>query len=136
MITKAEIAALWLAACPSFAPAYEESCAAYEDDRLYTHAGAFARHLLRLHRSARREEFPAVAGFIERLHTEGDPYTREFATIGILEGIQNVWSHTDVSPEEFLPFLQPVSAASWHCLNQFWAGQIPSVPDPTRDIPL
>jgi hypothetical protein len=73
-----------------------------------------------------------VSALIERLHREGDQFTREFATIGILEGIQNVWGHSDVSPEEFLAFLQPISAASWHALNQFWAGEIPFVPDPVR----
>jgi hypothetical protein len=46
-----------------------------------------------------------------------------------LEGIQNVWGHTDVSPEELLPFLLPTSAAAWHSLNQFWAGKLPFIPD-------
>ena len=131
MITKPDIAALWLEACPSFGPAFAESCSDGNDELFYIHAGAFADHLLSLHRSQSRDEFPAIASFIERLHTEGDHYTREFATIGILEAIQNVWGHSDVSPDEFLPFLLPVSAAAWHSLNQFWAGEIPFVPDPT-----
>lgn len=62
-----------------------------------------------------------MATFIERLHAEGDHYTREFATFGILEGIQNVWGHSDVAPVEFLPFLRPISAALWRSLHQFWA---------------
>ena len=129
MITKPDIPALWLEACPSFRAAFAESCADDSEELLYVHAGAFARHLLALHRSQQRGEFPAVATFIERLHTDGDHYTREFATIGILESIQNVWGHTDVSPDEFLPFLQPIGAAAWHSLDRFWAGEIPFVPD-------
>jgi hypothetical protein len=132
VITKPEIAALWLEACPSFGLAFAASCAGGNEELLYIHAGAFADHLPLLHRSQRRDEFPAVASFIERLQTDGDHYTREFATIGILEGIQNVWGHSDVSPDEFLPFLLPFSATAWHSLNQFWSGQIPFVPDPTH----
>src|ERR1700761_5867090 len=105
MITRDNIITFWLTACPSFAPALEESCAANGKELLYTHAGAFARHLLALHRSRQHEEFPAFAVFIERLHTGGDKEIREFATIGVLEGIQNVWGNAGISPDEFLPFL-------------------------------
>ena len=129
---KPNIAALWLDACPSFGPAFADSCADHGETLLYVHAGAFARHLLALHRSQQRDEFPAIAAFIESLHTDADHATREFATIGILEAIQNVWSHSELSPDEFLPFLQPVSAVAWRTLNQFWAGKIPLVPDPAQ----
>lgn len=133
MITKADIAALWLEACPSFRPAFSGSCADNGEELLYVHAGVFADHLLALHRSGHHDDFPAVSAFIERLHTEGDHYTREFATIGILESIQNSWGWSEVSPEQFFSFLQPVSAAAWQSLNQFWAGEIPVVPDPLQD---
>ncbi len=129
VITKSHIPSLWLAACPSFGPAFAESCVDVGRKLLYIHAGAFARHLLALHRAHQRDEFPAVAAFVERLHSEGDHYTREFAAIGILEGIQNVWTHPEVSPDEFLPLLQPLSAVAWYHLNHFWAGEIPVVPD-------
>ncbi len=129
MITKSDIAALWLEACPSFRQAFIESCASHGDDLLYIHAGAFAEYVLTLHRSQQRAEFPTIVAFIERLHTDGDHDTREFATIGLLEGIQTIWSHSDLSADEFLPFLLPVSTAAWHGLNQFMAGEIPIVPD-------
>ena len=125
MITKADIAALWLEACPSFGPAFNESCTENGVELLNVHAGAFARHILSLHRSQQRAEFHAIACFIERLHTDGDPYTREFATTGILEGIQNIWGHSDIPAEEFLPYLLPDSTAAWHSLKQFWAGEMP-----------
>ncbi|OYW75031.1 MAG: hypothetical protein B7Z37_15305 [Verrucomicrobia bacterium 12-59-8] len=146
MITKPDIAALWLEACPSFGPAFMECCADDGGDLPYIQAGAFARHLLSLHLSDQRAEFPAIAEFIERLHTDCDPYTREFATIGILESIQNIWGHSNVSADAFLPFLLPVSASAWHGLNQFWAGEVPrsrgglpggtSIDDPHQVDPL
>lgn len=124
MIKKTDIAALWLEACPSFMPAFTESCSEDGEALLYVHAGAFAKHVLTLHRSQQRAEFPAIAAFIERLHIEGDPYTQEFATIGLLESIQNIWGQSAISAEEFLPFLLPVSTTAWHSLNQFWAGEV------------
>lgn len=124
---KPNLNALWLAACPSFEPSLAESCADYGEELPYVHAGAFARHLLALHRSQQRDEFPAIATFIESLHSDTEHATREFATIGLLEGIQNVWSHSEVSPDEFFPFLLPVSAAAWRSLKQFWAGEIASL---------
>ena len=135
MIVKSDIAALWTVACPSFDELIRESCSDDVDGILYVHAGSFARHLLELHRSRDCQEFPAIADFIERLYTEGDDYTREFATIGILEGIQNVWGHTDSSPELFLPFLRPASRAAWQSLNEFWAGRSPGVCRPLHHQP-
>jgi hypothetical protein len=117
------IIALWLDACPSFGPSLSGLCAEHGEQLLYVHAGAFARHLLALHRSQQRDEFPAIGTFIERLHMDDDPSTREFATVGLLESIQNVWSQGDTSPQEFYPFLQPASAAAWRALNRFWSGE-------------
>ncbi|HRJ10122.1 MAG TPA: hypothetical protein PK490_17125 [Prosthecobacter sp.] len=128
-MNKANIVSLWLEACPSFRTAFVESCTENGSELLYLHAAAFARHLLELQRLEKTNEFGAVAIFIEGLHTDDDPATREFATIGILEGIQNVWGHSEVSPNEFLPYLLPASAAAWRKLDQFWSGDIPFIPD-------
>ena len=125
---------MWLEACPSFTLTFDGSREDYCAKLLYVHAGTFARHLLSLHRARKHEEFPAVANFIERLLTEGDQETRQFGITGILEAVQNVWGHTDVSPEEFVPFLKPVSAKAWNNLNRFWAGEIPIVPDSGQAI--
>jgi hypothetical protein len=48
---------------------------------------------------------------------------REAATIGLLEGIQNVWSNNDVDPELFVVHLLPESAKWWLNLNDFWSGK-------------
>jgi hypothetical protein len=63
----------------------------------------------------------------QRLHVEGSPWVREFATIGILEGIQNVWSHSAIDPDVFFPFLGSESQRWWKGLNAFWQGGVPPV---------
>ena len=108
---------LLIEACPSYRPA------AKDEDLLYVALGHLARHLLELHRQSRTEEFSDVARVIERLHVEGDHYVREAATIGLLEGIQNLWANEGTDPELFVPHLLPVSAKWWQSLNDFWSGK-------------
>ncbi len=129
MITKEEIAYRLLQACPSFKPIYDESD---NKDLLYSLGGDFAHHLLTLLQNGEISEFPAVAEMIERLHIEGDSYTKEFATIGLLEGIQNVWSNKGTDPENFRTFLLPLSQKYWQSLNDFWDGKVPYVSHDTE----
>jgi hypothetical protein len=125
-IKRAEVSDLILEACPSFRKTWEELD---EEDRraCYVVAGEFAHHLLHLYEQGLTDEFPAVCGVFERLQLEGTPYVQELATIGFLEGIQNVWSHTGVDPEVFYEFLLPESRLWWCELNDFWEQKIPSV---------
>lgn len=128
MITKEQVIPLLLNACPSFLKKWEEHRAIYEDEELlYVDLGEFAHHLVELLKVNRIEEFPAVFEIIERMHLEGDHYVQEAATIGMLEGIQNVAGNSGVEPEEFVEYLKPESAKWWQQLNDFWEAKIPYV---------
>ena len=119
---------LLLSACPSFLKRWEEHRALYEDEELlYVDLGEFAHHLVELQMADRIEEFRAVFDIIERIHLEGDHYVKEAATIGLLEGIQNVAGHVGVEPERFVEYLKPESAKWWRQLNDFWDAKIPYV---------
>ena len=120
MITKEQVMALVLEACPSFRETWNRS---EDQELLYIVMGDLARHLLALHQVGRRGEFGPFCELLERLHNEGDGEVRNLATIGILESIQNMWEH----PEEFRAFLLPESKKWWKELNDFWAGKIPYV---------
>lgn len=123
MITRNDVFPLLLVACPSFAEHYAASVENYGEELLYTHAGNLASHLLALQKIGTCSEFPATGAFLESLCTDGEPYVVELAIIGFLEGIQNVWGHSDVKPELFLPFLGPVASKAWDDLNRFWNGE-------------
>ncbi|MCB0994624.1 MAG: hypothetical protein KDB21_06015, partial [Acidimicrobiales bacterium] len=71
---------------------------------------------------------------IERMHTDGDAYVAELATIGYLEGIQNMVGHAGVDPAVFVPYLGPESARWWRGLDRFWAGEHPTV-EPNDEQP-
>lgn len=122
MITGEQVIPLLLEACPSFRPAWEEHLKKHNEPLLYVALGGFARHLLELHCGNQTDRFPAICRAIERLQIEGDSYVREAATIGLLEGIQNVWRN-DEDPELFVQYLLPESARWWRSLKDFWDGK-------------
>jgi LPS sulfotransferase NodH len=68
-----------------------------------------------------------VFDVIERLHLEGDDYVKEAATVGMLEGIQNVAGNSGVNPEEFFRYLKPESVEWWRQWNDFWDGRMSNV---------
>jgi hypothetical protein len=114
-------------ACPSFATARDGHVEEYGNEVLYVAAGAFAHHLLSLQLSGETTCFAQVGATIERMHTEGTPEVKEWATVGVLEGIQNVWGNSGVNPEAFLEHLGPDSRSWWQGLNNFWSGKAPVV---------
>lgn len=127
MIQQAEAMPLLIEACPSFAGHWREHFEEHGSELLYVAAGSFAQHLFVLHQAKDISCFSAVAAAIERLHIEGSPWVKEFATIGVLEGIQNSWAHGNVDPESFFQLLGPESQRWWQSLNKFWSGKVPYV---------
>jgi hypothetical protein len=114
MISSPQIIPMLVDASPSF------KCA---EDLLYVALGDFARHLLELYQRKETVSFSAVCAVIERLYVEGDHGVQEAATIGLLEGIQNVWGNNNVDPELFASYLLPESRKWWDELNAFWRGE-------------
>jgi hypothetical protein len=128
MITKEQVMPLLLNACPSFTEKWAKHSAYWEDENLlYIDLGQFAHHLIELHKGNQIVEFPAVFEVVEKLHLEGNDYVKEAATIGLLEGIQNIASNTNLNAEEFIQYLKPESAKWWKQLDSFWEGKIPYV---------
>ena len=124
MIEPREAMANLLEACPSFEAAWNTHVNDYGTELLSVAAGAFAKHLLVLFRASDISSFPAVGAAIERLYVEGSSPVREFATVGILEGIQNVWSNNGVDPEHFRNYLGQEAERSWVALNSAWSGKV------------
>jgi hypothetical protein len=125
VITREQVMLLLLAACPSFRRRWESYVAdgAYEEGLLYVDLGIFADHLVDLLKRGETSEFEAVFEVVERLHVEGHPDVKEAATIGLLEGLQNVAGHSGLDPQQFVRWLEPESARWWAELNDFWDGK-------------
>jgi hypothetical protein len=94
---------------------------------LYTHLGDFAHHVVDLLVRSEIAELSALTQELERLHFEGDDFVKEAATIGLLEGIQNVASHRGAATKDLEQALGPETRRWWASLNAFWSGRIPHV---------
>jgi hypothetical protein len=82
--------------------------------------GEFANHLFELYKHNQTHEFIAVFATIERLHKEGDEFVKEAATIGLLEGIQNIAGY---QANKFELYLGPESERWRKKLDDFWEGK-------------
>lgn len=89
----------------------------------YDDLGEFAHHLVDLAASGEASEFPAVFRVVEQLLTEGDSETVSLVRTGLIEDLQNITSHRDVtvSADAFVPVLGPVAAEVWADLDEAWA---------------
>lgn len=134
MITKHQMFEPLLQACPSFVPKWREFLQDAEgtptDDLLYyVLLGDLALHLIELYTARSTDEFSAVFEVVERWHTEGDHYVREAATIGLLEGIQNVASHREFDTRIVETWMQPETKKWWDKLNRYWGGDVNALHD-------
>jgi hypothetical protein len=55
------------------------------------------------------------------------------ATVGYLEGIQNVWGNNSIDPEIMFNYLGEKSRNWWIELNRFWSGEIKLIGDTYTD---
>src|ERR1043166_4368548 len=110
MITESEVMPLLLAACPRFAPTWQEHLAWWKgDDRgSYNDAAEFARYLVESYNRGDTSEFEFAFATIERLIDEGDENTRVLVIVGVLEDIQTIASHS-CGPDGFVRWLGPKS---------------------------
>jgi hypothetical protein len=78
------------------------------------------------------EEFPAVFNVIEQLVSEGDPYVKNLAVIGYIEGFQmGTVASAGLDPErDFRPWLRSRSQVWWSRLNRAWGGDTHALTEP------
>ena len=109
-------------ASPSFKKKHGEE---HAPRNLYELLGDLAHHLVESVRENQLDELPKVFNLIERLLTDGDEEIKEATTIGLLEGIQNIYSHeeTGIGQDVFLPYLRENTKLWWQALNDFWSGK-------------
>jgi hypothetical protein len=123
MIDQSQAMEILVESCPSFGPHWAAHLAKWGNDVPYIAAGEFADHLLAMYRAKGEASFQSVAVAVERLHTEGSPGVKEFATVGLLEGVQNIWTNRGENPEHFGAYLLPTSRRAWDALNIAWSAK-------------
>lgn len=119
-----EMLPMLVGVCPSFADKLQELRNLFEEELTYTELGAFANHLVDLYKQGKTDEFAKVFNVVEKFYIEGDEFVKEAATIGLLEGLQNIAGNRDLEPEVFFKYLKPVSTKWWNELTKFWNAEI------------
>jgi hypothetical protein len=129
MIRADEVMALLLAACPSYVARWRAYRAepAFDAAELRLHLGDFADHVVDRLEGGEGDELPALCRVVEWLHVDGDDDVKEAATIGLLEGIQNVAGHRGVPTAGLEAALGPETRRWWRSLDEFWSGKVPHV---------
>ena len=125
LISKNDMMGVLLAVCSSFEPIWNEFLAEWADEPdppLCLALAALARHLIGMLQRGETENFSAIFTAVEGLHLHGDHFVREATTIGLFESLQNLNLHSSTKPEQFEPYLGPVSKLWWDKLNRFWDG--------------
>lgn len=122
MIEKSQAIPILVEAIPTFQAGWERHLVEWGEDLHYTAAGELADHLLERYRGGDYSSFPALALAVERLIVDGSSWVQEFAVIGVLEAIQNVWTNGNVDPDLFAVHLGPKGQSEWDRLNEFWSG--------------
>ena len=124
MITVSEVMPLLLDSCPGFRPAWQEHLAWWKGEEAgsYNDAAEFARYLVESYERAETDEFPAAFATLEKILNEGDEDARGVATVGIIEGIQTVASHS-CGANVFIPWLGETSRVAWSQIEKLWEGK-------------
>lgn len=89
----------------------------------YAISGYFAGFLLEHYKQGDMATVKRGLLFIEAIHNSKESMTRELATIGYLEDIQNLWANRGVDPELIFDLLGDESKKGWVALNKFWNKQ-------------
>lgn len=127
VISKEEVMKELIKSCPSYQTRWEEyvknNYKTEDEQLLYIDLSDFASYIVDLYRQNKTDEFPEVFEVIELLHTSGDDYVKEAATIGLLEDIQNQLLNYQIDLRNFEQFLKKDSQKWWDNLINFWNGK-------------
>ena len=95
-----------------------------EETLEYLVSSDFARYIKKNFDEDNMEKVKKCLEFIELLHVNGTEHTRELATIGYLEDLQNVTggSETMEKYKIIYDYLGMESKKWWNKLNDFWDG--------------
>jgi len=94
---------------------YEKEKAPY-----YLILGDFARHVKKLYELKEEELLNEIFRAVERLHTEGNSYVIEAATVGFLEALQNISATQKGRASVYEKYLLPETEFWWKKVNKFW----------------
>ncbi len=124
MITPNAMMDILIEASPSFEKEWLEFQDEWKDEKgqlpYYLALGDFARHVKALYENKEENLLKKIFEAIERLHSDGDSYVKEAATVGFLEALQNISASQKGGAAVYEKYLFPETEYWWNKLNNFW----------------
>ena len=124
MITRESMIQPMLAASPEFEPTWRAFLAEWNEDPhgppIYLLLSDLARHISQLVDRGESTTLRLVFDVIESWHTDGDPYVKEAASVGLLEDLQNTNLVAKSAQAACIKLLGPESLKSWQQVEEFW----------------
>jgi len=129
MITPNEMMNILIEASPSFEKEWVEFQEEWKDEKegvpYYLVLGDFAHHVKKLYEMNEEYLLRKIFKAVDRLHTDGDAYVKEAATVGFLEALQNSSASQKGGSAVYEKYLLPETEYWWKKLNHFWeTGQV------------
>lgn len=93
----------------------------YQKD--FADLSVLARYLVDYARQDKTESFEQLFSIVENGVIEGNPETREFLIVELLESLKNFSSWQDLDYEIFEPWLGPETHIAWRWLEKKWLGK-------------
>lgn len=128
MLRRDQALDLLIEACPSFLAAddlhaFNRTFEEHGEPDLFIRVVAFSQHLVTLVEAGESAEWPAVATAVDQVLVEGDPEAVELIELGLIENLQNIVSHHDVTAtgECIQSFLGPRGRECWQRREELWA---------------
>ncbi len=123
-----EVCRQLLATCPESLPVLHEYNLRFwhgnppEDVNPYIDLAWFNGYLIDQAKQQQTSYFPAVFAMIEKLLVEGPEQVQNWVGVGVLEGLMNQTSHTDLGYATFEVWMGPETRKEWEGLIEYWDG--------------
>lgn len=127
MLSKDQMIAQLMDACPLFIPRWKDFLYEWQEDiiklqplPLTLALGDYVRHFSTLMSKTDAKNHAKFFDIIENLLLEGDDEVQNLIRVGILEAMQNKDITNPLTAEDFEPFLHPATKSFWDDINAFW----------------
>ncbi len=120
-----ELIKSFIEVCPSLRDRWIEHLDYWGDDERgeFNDISVLAHLLVDKYSEGYTNEFESVFSLVEQLLADGDEETRVIITIGLIEDIQNIASHTEFGSGVFIRWLGPKTKDAWNLVNKMWEGK-------------
>ena len=112
-----------------FRTSIEKSELEFDEFICYIWIGSVIRTALDKFKLGDNSEMLQLLKMAEYFHNHSDQEVREFSSVGIIEGIQNIAGCKDIEYGKFIQLIPPALLPAWKDVIKFWNGEIPVIPD-------